>query len=421
MIKQYLKQALGTLRETPLVSAISILGTALSIAMIMVVVLLFQIKLVGYSPESERGRMLYVYGTKAESMTEQGGANNGQASHRVVKECYYSLQVPEAVTAFTVENRSVSLPGKRMFEEYSIKYTDPAFWKVFDFAFTAGHPFTEADFQSALPVAVISDRLAATFFGSEEAVGKEIVIDYVEYAVAGVVKEVSRAADDAYADIWLPYTVNPNLMHTACEGVAGPFRMVMLARSSADFGAIRAELDNQIKRFNAGQKEYSQRILSGPLDRLDLAIGNNGFFMQVTIKDYLLSSGGLLLFLLLIPALNLISVVQSSVQKRSGELGLRRAFGASQFKLVTQILSENMVITLLGSLAGLALSVALLYLCRSFLFNRDVMLDVSMFLKPGFFLSALCFATLLNLFSALIPAWRVSRKEIVSALNEGSN
>lgn len=420
MIKQYIKQAFGTLRETPLVSAISILGTALSIAMIMVVVLLFQIKLVGYSPESERGRMLYVYGTRAESLSEKGGRNNGRASHRVVKECYYSLQTPEAVTAFTSDSRPVSLPGKRMFGEYSITYTDPAFWKVFDFAFTAGHPFTAADFESALPVAVISDRLAATFFGSEEAVGKEIVIDYVDYTVAGVVGEVSKAAEDAYADIWLPYTVSPDRMQTACEGVAGPFKMVMLARSSDHFEAIRAELDNQIKRFNAGQKEYSLGMMPGPIDRLSLAIGNDGFFSQVTIKDYLLSSGGLLLFLLLIPALNLISVVQSSVQKRSGELGLRRAFGASRLKLVTQVLSENMVITLLGSLVGLALSVSLLYLCKSFLFNRDVMLNASMLLKPGFFFSALCFAALLNLLSALIPAWRVSRKEIVSTLNEES-
>lgn len=73
MIKQYIKQAIASLRETPLVSTISILGTTLSIAMIMVVVLLFQIKLVGYSPESNRGRMLYVYGTAARKIVGSGG------------------------------------------------------------------------------------------------------------------------------------------------------------------------------------------------------------------------------------------------------------------------------------------------------------------------------------------------------------
>lgn len=418
MIKQYFKQALGTLRETPLVSAISILGTALSIAMVMVVVLMFQIKLTGYSPESNRGRMLYVYGTTAKSLTGEGSSNNGQMSPRVLKECYYTLKTPEAVTGFGSETRPVSLPGKRLFEEYRIKYTDPGFWKVFDFTFVAGHPFTEADFQSAIPVAVITDRLAATLFGAEEPVGKYIVVDYVDYKVVGVVKEVTTAASDAYAQIWMPYTVNTDMQRGVCEDVAGEFSAIMLAHSSSGLDAVRAELTENIKRFNFGQKEYELQIAgSGALDRLDIAIGNNGFWRTVTLTDYLLDTGALLLFLLLVPALNLISVVQSSVQKRSDELGLRRAFGASRLKLITQVLSENMIVTLIGSLLGLLLSVVFLQLCKAFLISPDVSINASMLLKPVFFISALFFATLLNLFSASIPAWRVSRQEIVSAIN----
>ena len=64
MIKQYIKQALSMLRENPLISVISILGTALSIAMIMIVILVFQVQLTNFVPEVNRDRMLYV---------EQGG------------------------------------------------------------------------------------------------------------------------------------------------------------------------------------------------------------------------------------------------------------------------------------------------------------------------------------------------------------
>ncbi len=56
MFKQYFKQAIHALRENRLTSVVSILGTMLSVAMILVVVLQFQIKLVGYSPyRSETG------------------------------------------------------------------------------------------------------------------------------------------------------------------------------------------------------------------------------------------------------------------------------------------------------------------------------------------------------------------------------
>lgn len=418
MILHYCKQAWLTFRQTPLVSVISLLGTALSIAMIMVVILLFQIKLIGYSPESERARMLYVYGTLARHLDDYGN-NNGKMSAKVVKECYYSLKTPRAVTAFTSQIRPVSLPHKRLFEEYTVKYTDPGFWNVFDFTFVSGQPFTEADFRSELPVAVISAGLARTLFGREEAIGKTILIDYLEYRIAGVVKSVSQAAEDAFAEVWVPYTTNTSLMQSVCEGIAGPFSVVMLAPSTAAKADVCRELEEQMKRFNSGQKEYTVGILSGhPLDRLEIAIGNNGFFREVTLRDYLFDTGGLLLFLLLVPALNLVSVVHSAVQKRSGELGLRRAFGASEGRLISQVLSENMILTLIGSVVGLVLSVGLLYVCRHFLMNPEVELQPAMLFKPAFFLSALCFAVLLNFLSACIPAWKISKKQIVTALSE---
>ena len=54
MLKQYLKQALQIIRENRLVSAISILGTAISIMMIMIVLLIMQIQLVNFYPEEKR-------------------------------------------------------------------------------------------------------------------------------------------------------------------------------------------------------------------------------------------------------------------------------------------------------------------------------------------------------------------------------
>ena len=61
MFRQYFKQAIQMLKENRLTSVISILGTALSIAMILVVILQFQIKLVGFRPESNRDRICLLY------------------------------------------------------------------------------------------------------------------------------------------------------------------------------------------------------------------------------------------------------------------------------------------------------------------------------------------------------------------------
>lgn len=52
-----------------------------------------------------------------------------------------------------------------------VKLTDTGFWKVFDFSFIYGQPFTDADFQSGMRTAVISEDMARRVFGKGDAVG----------------------------------------------------------------------------------------------------------------------------------------------------------------------------------------------------------------------------------------------------------
>ena len=60
MIKQYFIQAWAQLRQQPLISAVSIAGTALAIFLIMLVVMMQQVKVVPFAPESNRDRFLHV-------------------------------------------------------------------------------------------------------------------------------------------------------------------------------------------------------------------------------------------------------------------------------------------------------------------------------------------------------------------------
>ncbi|MBP7954964.1 MAG: ABC transporter permease, partial [Parabacteroides sp.] len=250
MIKQHIKQAVQLLKENRLVSCISIIGTALSIAMVMVVVLLFQIQLSGYYPEYNRDRMLYIQGTEATS--KNGTDNNrGGMSSEVVRECFYSLKTPEKVTAIYSEDLPISLPNKRLFKEYNVKYTDDGFWSVFNFRFIAGKPFEKADFLSGIPKAVITDQTARELFGTTDVLGKNIVINFIDYSITGVVKEVSRAARDSYAEAWIPYTTKDQLMSLQyADGISGGFNVCILAKHSKDFASIRTELKQQTARYN---------------------------------------------------------------------------------------------------------------------------------------------------------------------------
>ena len=415
MIKQHIKQAVQLLKENRLVSCISIIGTALSIAMVMVVVLLFQIQLSGYYPEYNRDRMLYIQGTEA---TSKNGTdtNRGGMSAEVVRECFYSLKTPEKVTAIYSEDLPISLPNKRLFKEYNVKYTDDGFWSIFNFRFITGKPFEKADFLSGIHKAVITDQTARELFGTTDVLGKKIVINFINYSITGVVKEVSRAARDSYAEAWIPYTTKDQLMSLQyADGVSGGFNVCILAKHSKDFASIRTELKQQTARYNEGKQLYKVGFAENPISRLDIAMGSEGF-RKVDYKDFILETGSLVLFMLLVPALNLIGVTQASIQRRKSEVGLRKAFGATYSKLVSQILYENLVITLLGGALGLLFSFGLLNISKDFLLQNNTMINSDMLFQPGTFVATLFFVLLMNFLSAGIPALRIAKQPIVEAL-----
>lgn len=418
MIKQYIRQALQMIKENRLISAISIIGTAISIAMIMIVVLVIQIQVVNYYPENNRDRMLFVDSGGTQASSKNGNNwNNGSMSPETAKGIFYPMQTPEAVTGYASKGLSVSLMDRRSYTTYDIKATDPGFWKVFSFQFVAGAAFSQADFDSGIRNAVISEKLAHTLFGKTDVVGQEIRLDLTPYRICGVVKDVSKVATVAYADVWIPYTCDADVMRkVGSENIPGALAIVILAKKTSDFDVIKEELKRNIAKFNASKQDYEVSFFENPITQWDKARGSDG---QTLVKwnDYWLETGGLLLFLLIVPALNLLGITQSSVQKRQAEIGVRKAFGATNRMIIRQVLCENGVITLIGGIIGLLLSLLSLPICKDFLLKTtDAELSLEMLFQPFTFIIALLFCMALNLLSAGLPAWMIARKPISDAI-----
>ncbi len=167
------------------------------------------------------------------------------------------------------------------------------------------------------------------------------------------------------------------------------------------------------------KKDCKINFMGNPITRLEVAIGSQGQ-VHVSLKDYLLETGSLLLFLLFVPALNLLGVTQSAVQKRRVEMGVRKAFGATCGVLIRQVLYENGLMTLIGGALGLILSLLFLPVCKDFLLkSADTALSGDMLFQPMAFGAALLFCLLLNLLSAGIPAARIACQKIVASLGDG--
>jgi len=120
-------------------------------------------------------------------------------------------------------------------------------------------------------------------------------------------------------------------------------------------------------------------------------------------------------------------MISNRMDSRMEEIGVRKAYGATNKQIVEQVLWENMLLTLMGGLAGLLLSYLIvitssnwiLTLFDSFVMNpgREMTITFEMLFNPVVFGSTLLFCVLLNLISALIPTVWSLRRNIISCIH----
>ena len=220
MFKQHFKQAFHLLLENKLLSAISIAGTALAISVVMVIIILLYAKTTNYEPETNRDRTLYVKWSSVYEKENKDARNYSRVSLYDIQQLFYPLTTAEAVTAICEYGRMLAaVPGGGEEINCQSLYTDAAFWRVFEFGFLAGKPYDEAAFKSGLKQTVICESVARRLFGGvEEAVGRRLELNFVEFAICGVVRDVSKFAEQSYSEIWVPYTTNSDISRIDLSG-----------------------------------------------------------------------------------------------------------------------------------------------------------------------------------------------------------
>ena len=415
------------LRQNPLFSSIYIVGTALSVALVMVMFILFYVKFAPIYPEENRNRTLVLKYVQARSLTEENSWYGGGVSPRISQDILRNLPHLEdyALTCEEYEGRA-ALTKQAAPVQVSSKYVNDGFWRVFTFRFLSGKPFSKEEVESAMPVAVISERLARRLFGTDEAVGSQFLFNGQELKVTGVVQEVSWVTPATAADVWLPMTRHEVAAYFRNDAqLVGNLLLYMTVPAASDKEALRQEVNDAFRRYNTSCKEFKYEIFGQPDDYWKSCFRVS---YEMDIDSALRPFVYFLLALLLIPALNLGGIVASRVDNRMSELGIRKAYGASNGWLLRQILKENLLFTSLGSLLGLLLSFLCIRLSSDWLMTLlDADISVSMpapeftfgmLFQPAVFGAAVFFCLLLNLLSALLPALLSLRKSVVELLHQ---
>ena len=134
----------------------------------------------------------------------------------------------------------------------------------------------------------------------------------------------------------------------------------------------------------------------------------------------------LLLAFLLIPALNLCGLISTRMNSRLAEIGVRKAYGATNRQIITQVLYENMLFTAIGAIIGFILTYIIVYKNCDWivtLLDEEISNDtiargitLEMLFNPTVIASVLLLALLLNIASALVPTLLALKRNIIESL-----
>lgn len=427
------------MKQNRLYSAIYIVGTGLSVALMMVVFLIYYIKFAPIYPEYNRNKTLVMKGISVE-MKDGMSANSlsYHIGHDIIPNMKYVKDVAMVHSGSDyINDKLIVMPRGKENITVAPLYVNDGFWRVFTFDFISGRPFTAADERAQRNKAVISESLAKKVFGSADAAGRYLENNGRRYEVAGVVKDVSAATPATYADIWMVIpksegaesdnvSIDANGLDVGKLKIMGSYYCYMTVKKDGEQALLKNEITQYVRKLSLLHRRDSVSFnLEGQPDTYAensiRTFNNTPIDYRAKMTDFLV----MMFALLFVPALNLCGMISSRMDGRMSEMGIRKAFGARRKTLLGQILSENMVLTAIGALLGLLMSYLILAAASDWIlqifdtFGKDNHVDITleMLFNPVIIGIAVAVCFVLNLASAVLPAMLSLRHDIISSIN----
>jgi len=408
MLKSYLNLALKVLLRRKFFTFISLFGITFTLLVLTVATAMLDATFAPMAPETRQDRTLGIY---MADMRGKHSGRRGDAGYLLIDK--YARNLPNVERVSLVSYPSLGygyVDGRRV--GLHMKRTDAEFWKILDFTFLEGAPYTDDDVEKAQFVAVINESTRDRYFGRGPAIGRSIEVDGQRFRVIGVVPDVPILRVVPFSDVYAPHTTAKTDAYK--RQLMGGFMGILLARSAADFPAIKEEFKARLPRVEMTEPEF-ETIAALPETYFE-GIARLLFSKRLEVDSHperlwFLILGIGFVFILL-PTVNLVNLNVSRIMERASEIGVRKAFGASSWTLVGQFIVENVVLVVSGGLLAFVLAPFLL----SAIADTGLIKYAQFKLNHRVFLYGLGVAVFFGLLSGVYPAWRMSRLNPVQAL-----
>jgi putative ABC transport system permease protein len=406
---QDLKFALRMLRKNPGFTAVAILTLALGIGANTAIFSVINTVLLQPLPFKEPGRIINL--VQYDLKTKASGALMSYTKYTQIQEQSKTFESMAGFYPLTL-----SLVTEREPEAVNGARASIDFFRVLGISPTRGRAFLPEEEQDGGPdVAVISDGFWHSHFaGDPAALGKVLVLDGKSATIVGILPASFRfPLQYPEPDVWLPRPSETVLLTPAqVRGGASYFNMIArlrpeetLQRASAELDAINASYKQQ---FGSNADATKFGILAQTLE--ESLVGG----LRPSLLVLLASVG----FVLLIACANVANLLLARATARDREIAVRKALGASGGRLVRQLLSESILLSVCGGVLGVFLAAALMPASRSISPGAVPRLGEAK-IDGVVMVFSLLLCVITGIAFGLVPALQTSKKDLHEILKEG--
>ena len=271
-----------------------------------------------------------------------------------------------------------------------------AFSAIFSWPVVQGSFFTQADEDAAAAVAVIGKKVRDKVLKDvPDPIGQYILLENVPFRVVGVLAEKGASSGDSDSDtrIVVPYSA----ASVRLFGTHNPEYVVIAATDASKVKQTETAIEQLMLKLHHGTRDFE--------------ITNNAAMIQAearTRNTLSLMLGSIAAISLLVGGIGVMNIMLMTVRERTREIGIRMATGARQRDILRQFLTESLMLSVVGGLAGITLA----FMVGGIL----LMCDVAVAFSPFAVLGAFACALVTGVIFGFMPARKAARLDPVTAL-----
>ena len=350
--RETLRIAWGGITANKLRSGLTILGMTIGVASVIVLIAVGNgsSKAVQSRIQSLGTNVLLVQGSGG--LRRFAGASTAN-SVSLTKADAQALQdpslAPDVKTASPVVNATgvTLVDGATSFEPSSFVGTTPSYLPAHSYKLAEGRSFTAEDVAQTRRVAVIGQEVVQELFGGTSAVGQTMKVNGSNYEVVGVLaKKGTNGTTNEDSVVMAPIST----VQDSLTGVGPIDSITVQAKSESDLNAAESEVTQII------EERHKITDTSEP----GFGILNQGSLLETsseTSSVFTTLLGEVAAISLLVGGIGVMNIMLVSVTERTREIGIRKAIGARRSDILTQFLTEAVLVSLIGGLAGVAVGV----------------------------------------------------------------